>query len=136
MLRLACEKSELKIIQDQVGAPTGAELIADTTAHMIARYRNELSGIYHLAAAGETSWWGYANYIFELARTQGVDIKVAPASVLPIASAEFSQAARRPLNSRLNCTKLTTNFSLALPDWHTGVARTLTEIVEAHNANA
>ncbi len=129
MLRLAKEKNELKIINDQYGAPTGADLIADITALALSQPKKLTDGIYHLAANGETTWYGYAQFIFELARKQGELLKIEPDAVIPVLSKEFITPARRPLNSRLNCKKLTEQFSLFLPDWRSGVERTLLEIL-------
>ena len=132
MLRLAQQRDSLSVIDDQVGAPTGAELLADITAHAIriSRQRQNISGIYHLVAAGETSWYGYANFVLNSARQAGVKLMVAPENVFPVTSSEFLSAARRPKNSRLNTGKLQSTFDLSLPSWETGVARMLTEILE------
>ena len=132
MLRLAQERERLTVIADQIGAPTGAELLADVTAHAIrtARQRPELSGLYHLAAAGETSWHGYACFVLDLARQAGIELKVATENVIPVPTITFPLPARRPLNSRLDAGKLQTTFNLHLPLWQTGVARMLTEILE------
>ncbi|MDD4913529.1 MAG: dTDP-4-dehydrorhamnose reductase [Methylococcales bacterium] len=132
MLRLALERDKLSVINDQIGAPTGAELLADVTAHAIriARQRPELDGAYHLAAAGETSWYGYAAYIIETARQAGLPVKVAAESILPIASSEYPTPAVRPKNSRLDTRKLQIAFDLHLPHWQTGVGRMLAEMFE------
>jgi len=132
MLRLAQQRDSLSVIDDQVGAPTGAELLADITAHAIriSRQRQNISGIYHLVAAGETSWYGYANFVLNSARQAGVKLMVAPENVFPVTSSEFLSAARRPKNSRLNTGKLQSTFDLSLPSWEAGVARMLTEILE------
>ncbi|MBN9132050.1 MAG: dTDP-4-dehydrorhamnose reductase [Nitrosospira multiformis] len=132
MLRLAQQRDSLNVIDDQVGAPTGAELLADITAHAIrlSRQRQNISGLYHLAAAGETSWYGYANFVLNFARREGVKLTVAPENVFPVTSSEFPSAARRPKNSRLDTGKLQSVFDLSLPPWETGVARMLTEILE------
>ena len=132
MLRLAQQRDSLNVIDDQIGAPTGAELLADITAHVIriSRRRQNISGLYHLAAAGETSWYGYANFVLNFARQKGVTLTVAPENVFPVASSEFLSAARRPKNSRLDTGKLQSIFDLSLPSWETGVARMLTEILE------
>jgi dTDP-4-dehydrorhamnose reductase len=129
MLRLAKEKNELKIINDQYGAPTGADLIADITALALSQSNKLADGIYHLAANGETTWYGYAQFIFEVARIRGELLKLEPDAVIPVLSKEFITPARRPLNSRLNCKKLTEQLSLFLPDWRSGVERTLLEIL-------
>lgn len=127
MLRLASEREQLRIINDQIGAPTGADLLADVTAHAIREVLREPGkvGLYHCAAAGETSWYAYAQFVFEQARACGVALKVR--EVLPISSSEYPTAAPRPLNSRLDTRRLCTSFGLCLPDWHKGVQRMLTE---------
>ena len=132
MLRLAQERDCLTVIDDQIGAPTGADLLADVTAHAIrtARQRPELSGLYHLAATGETSWHGYARFVLDLAHQAGIELKAATENVLPVPTSAFPLPARRPLNSRLDASKLQTTFDLHLPLWQTGVARMLSEILE------
>ncbi len=132
MLRLAQERDQLKIIDDQIGAPTGAELLADVTAHAMrtAIHKADVSGCYHLAPQGQTSWHGYAQFIFERALTAGIPIKVKSDAVLTIPSSEFPTPAKRPLNSRLDTHKLQSTFNLVLPDWQAGVSRTLAEILE------
>lgn len=132
MLRLAGERDKLAIIDDQIGAPTGADLLADVTAHAIraARQRPELSSVYHLAAAGRTSWHGYASLVIETARNAGVAIKVAQQDIAAVTSDAFPTPAPRPKNSRLNTGKLQAAFDLTLPQWQQGVIRMLTEILE------
>ena len=129
MLRLAREHEALNVIADQIGAPTGAELIADVTALALQKVRlnSELTGIYHLAASGEVSWHGYADYVINFARSQGelLTVKV----VNPIDTTDYPTPARRPLNSRLNTQKLRDNFSLYLPDWQSGITRMLREVL-------
>ncbi len=131
MLRLASDRDQLKVINDQIGAPTGADLLADLTAHMIVATlaRPELGGIYHAAASGETSWHAYASHVIGFARARGKTIKVAPDQVLPIPTSEYPTPARRPLNSRLSTAKLAQAFGLRLPDWQLGVDRMLNEIL-------
>ena len=126
MLRLAREREELKVVADQIGAPTSAELIADVTALCLAR-RNGLSGTYHLVAAGETSWHGYARHVVEMAARHGAVLKAAPEDVKPITTAEFPTPAKRPANSRLSTAKLSKDFGLALPDWRHHLDRVLGE---------
>lgn len=133
MVRLAAERDVLRVIDDQVGAPTGADLIADVTAHAVQRLRqpaaDSLSGIYHLAASGASSWYDYARFVLtEAARYR--QLKAGPEAVEPIASAAYPTAARRPLNSRLNTHKLQHAFQLVLPPWQQGVQRMLREILE------
>jgi len=132
MLRLAGERDSLSIINDQIGAPTGADLLADITAHAIrtAQHREELSGLYHLVAAGETSWHGYASFVIDFAQRAGVSMWITPEDVHPVPTSAFPTPAKRPLNSRLDCTKLKNTFGLHLPQWQTGVSRMLTEILD------
>jgi dTDP-4-dehydrorhamnose reductase len=128
MLRLAAEREQLKVIADQLGAPTGAELIADVTAHALrcALSKPDLSGVYHLAAAGEVSWHGYASYVIEQARAAGKQLAVQQINAIP--GSEYPTPARRPHNSRLDCSKLRDTFGLTLPEWQSGVSRMLNEI--------
>lgn len=130
MLKLAAERDELKVIADQIGAPTGADLLADVTAHAVhtLRQRPELAGTYHCVASGETSWHGYARHVIEWARAHGRPVKVAPEAVRPIPTADYPTPARRPLNSRLETFKLRHAFGLHLPPWQQGVERMLAEI--------
>ncbi len=131
MLRLAAERDRLTVINDQIGAPTGADLLADVTAHAIrtVQQRPELAGLYHLVASGATTWYEYARFVIDFARHAGVDIKVADIAIEPVPTSAFPTPAMRPLNSRLNTSKLCANFELNLPHWQTGVARMLTEIL-------
>ena len=131
MLKLAKERERLTVIADQFGAPTGAELLADVSAHAarMLRARPELSGLYHCVAAGETSWYGYATHVIERARAAGHAIKVAPDAILPIPTADYPTPATRPLNSRLDTRRLRETFDLVLPPWQQGVDRMLAEIL-------
>lgn len=130
MLRLASERDQLKVVADQIGAPTGADLIADVTAQAIRRTLAQpaLQGLYHLAAAGETSWFDYACHVLEWSRARGQAIKVAPEQIHAIATSEFPLPAKRPLNSRLDTRKLQSAFDVHLPAWQWGVERMLTEV--------
>lgn len=135
MLRLGKERAELGVINDQTGAPTSAELIADCTAHAVRSVMSEkpqtdtsLAGVYHLAASGETSWHDYAAYVFAYAKNQGVELQLTTLNA--ITTADYVTPAQRPLNSRLNTQKITTVFGLTLPTWQQGVTRMLTEIME------
>lgn len=132
MLRLGQERDALTVIDDQIGSPTGADLLADVTAHALrtAQHRPEVAGLYHLVAGGETSWHGYASFVLDLAREYGVELKVAPGAIKPVPTSAFPTAAERPRNSRLNTRKLRTTFGLTLPHWQTGVARMLAEVLE------
>lgn len=129
VLRLAKEHESLNLVADQVGAPTGADLIADVTALAIQNVLRcpELSGLYHLAAAGEVSWYGYADYVFDFAKRHGEELRVQV--VNPVATIAYPTPARRPLNSRLNTQMLRDKFSMCLPDWRSGVTRMLMEVL-------
>ena len=131
MLRLAQERDRLTVIDDQIGAPTGADLLADITAHAIRRVlqQPEFSGLYHLVAGGKTSWHDYACYVLNLARQAGVELKVASDSVIPVPTSAFPLPARRPLNSRLDARNLQATFDVHLPLWQIGVARMLDEVM-------
>ena len=130
MLKLAGERETLSVIDDQIGAPTGAELLADVTAHVIRTLsdgRGE-EGTFHCVANGETSWFGFARFVIEWARASGQSIRVAPEGVQPILTTQYPTPAARPLNSRLSADKLARAFSLELPHWQLGVERMLREI--------
>ncbi len=135
MLRLGQEKAQLKVINDQVGAPTGAELIADVTAHAIrhvtclGKEADALAGIYHLTASGETTWFEYAKHVLAHAQQTKSAIKIKATEVLPIATHDYPTPARRPLNSRLNTFKLQSTFRLTLPHWQVGIDRMLDELL-------
>jgi dTDP-4-dehydrorhamnose reductase len=186
MLRLACERDHLSVIDDQVGAPTDAAWLADMTATVITQqatplYMEDLptlasnpfvrfadisptaqgqtnttnasdaclvlpcevggmsqsdrgvlrpraSGIFHAANAGEVSWYGYASYLIARARQLGFPIKVAPEAIRAVPSSAFPSPARRPLNSRLDCSKLTTTFGITPPPWQQGIDQLLTHL--------
>ena len=130
MLKLAAERNELKVIDDQFGAPTGADLLADVTAHAVRAVRANaaLAGTYHCVAAGETNWHAYARFVIEWARARGLPVKVAPDAVRAVPTTEYPTPARRPLNSRLDTRKLRDAMQLALPDWRVGVQRMLEEV--------
>lgn len=131
MLRLAAERATIDVVDDQVGAPTGAELLADITAHALRTLQShpELSGTYHAAAGGETSWYGYARHVIGFARAAGQALEATPESLRPVASSAFATAARRPANSRLDTSRLRAAFGLALPHWQKGVDRMLAEVL-------
>jgi dTDP-4-dehydrorhamnose reductase len=124
MLRLGQERDRLSVVDDQYGAPTGAELIADVTSHVLAAVtrRAGVPGIYHLAPRGETNWYSYARYVMELARAAGIPVKAA---VDPVGTTAYPTPARRPHNSRLDNDKLEAAFGLQLPNWQSGVERVL-----------
>lgn len=131
MLRLAGERDRLTVVDDQIGAPTGADLLADISAHMLrtAASGADCSGIYHACAAGETSWCAYARHVIEWARVRGLPLRVPPGAIDAIPSSAFPTPARRPLNSRLDTRKLRETFGLTLPPWQSGVERMLAEVL-------
>ncbi|MFN5256366.1 MAG: dTDP-4-dehydrorhamnose reductase [Limnohabitans sp.] len=133
MLRLAAERERLTVIDDQHGAPTGADLIADVTAHAIrqatAKPAADLSGIYHLVASGQTSWHGYASHVIAQARALQPAPALKVSEIAPVPTSAFPTPARRPLNSRLSTRKLQQAFGLVLPPWQQGVDRMLREIL-------
>ena len=130
MLRLAQERERLTVIDDQVGAPTGAELLADVTTHALRQVllRPQDGGLYHLAAAGETSWNGYAKHVIAQVELAQPAIKIVAKEVLAVPSSAFVTAAVRPHNSRLDTSRLQSTFGLQLPPWQQGVNRMLAEI--------
>jgi len=129
MLRLAKERERLTVIDDQVGAPTGAELLADVTAHALRATLADpaKAGLYHLVAGGETTWHGYARFVLAQALAAGVELKARPDTVDAVATSAFPTPAARPHNSRLNTSKLQATFGVVLPPWQAGVARMLHE---------
>ncbi|MDF7659524.1 dTDP-4-dehydrorhamnose reductase [Erwiniaceae bacterium L1_54_6] len=128
MIRLAQERESLSVINDQHGAPTGADLIADCTAHAIRMTlaQPEKSGIYNLIASGVTTWHAYAETVIEHVRQKGLPLKVT--AVNKVATSAFPTPAKRPSNSRLSTDKFTSTFELNLPDWQFGVIRMLDEL--------
>jgi len=133
MLRLAQERDRLTVINDQHGAPTGADLIADVTAHAMRRVLNtqniSFSGVYHLVASGETTWHGYSSYVIAQAKAMKPELGWTVADIAPVATSAFPTPAARPLNSRLCTAKLQQVFGLVLPPWQQGVDRMLAEIL-------
>ena len=135
MLRLAAERERLTVIDDQIGAPTGADLLADLSAYLLREVTRPggrgaaLAGTYHAVAAGQTSWHGYACRVIDFARSLGQTLKVQ--SVDPVPTSAFPTPARRPHNSRLSSAKLSDTFGLVLPPWQTGVERMLREVLGA-----
>jgi len=131
MLRLAQEREHLTVIDDQWGAPTGADLLADITAHAIRHLRQHPAdgGLYHCVAAGETNWHAYASYGLARARQVQPMLQIKAAEIAPVPTSAFPTPATRPHNSRLNTTKFQSTFGLMLPPWEQGVARMLAEIL-------
>jgi dTDP-4-dehydrorhamnose reductase len=132
MMRLAQERERLTVINDQWGAPTGAELIADVTALALRQLhvRPQEAGTYHLAAAGETTWFEYAKYVLALVKQAQPAIKLVVNDVAPIATMDYPTPAQRPLNSRLDTRRLRSVFGLRLPQWQEGVQRMVSEIIQ------
>ena len=128
MLRFGKERSEMSVINDQFGAPTGAELLADCTAHAIrvALKQPDVAGLYHLVASGVTTWHDYAALVFDEARKAGIELAITSLNAVPTSA--YPTPARRPNNSRLNTDKFQQNFDLVLPAWETGVKRMLAEL--------
>jgi dTDP-4-dehydrorhamnose reductase len=134
MLRLAQERESLNVVDDQIGAPTGADLIADVSSHIIRNLcccsseHNNLTGIYHLAPAGYTSWCNYACLVLKIAEGAGYKLKVGSNAIGAIPTSDYPTPAPRPLNSRMNTEKLLHTFNLHLPRWEQGVERMLEEV--------
>jgi dTDP-4-dehydrorhamnose reductase len=133
MLRLAQERGKLTVVSDQYGAPTGADLIADVTAHAMRSVMNtqniSFSGVYHLAASGETTWHGYANHVIAQAKTIKPELDWKVTDIARVPTTAFPTPATRPLNSRLCTHKLQQVFGLVLPPWQQGIDRMLAEIL-------
>lgn len=131
MLNLAKTRDTLSIISDQFGAPTGAELLADCTAHAIrtALLKPEVAGLYHLVASGITTWADYAELVFAQARQAGIELAVQEVKKVPTSA--YPTPARRPNNSRLSTEKFQSTFDLQLPQWQAGVKRMLAELFTA-----
>ena len=132
--RAAGKHTELRVVADQIGAPTSAALIADAVAAMLAggledfrRRAKEANGLVNLAASGETSWHGFANEIVSGLRARGAQLAVE--RIIPIATADWPTPARRPLNSRLNLARLRATFGVETPDWRAALAPELDALV-------
>jgi dTDP-4-dehydrorhamnose reductase len=141
MLRLAAERESLRVVADQVGAPTSAALIAATTSSVLEALQGAPAGdprfgLYHLAAGGETSWHGYARYVLARAAAGGWPLKAGPEAVAAITTADYPLPTRRPANSRLDTAKLRRAFSVDLPDWRAGVDAVLAELLAERNRTA
>ena len=131
MLRLAQERERLTVINDQWGAPTGADLLADVTAHAIHHVQRhpQEQGLYHCVAGGATTWHAYASEVIDQARQLRPDLHWPVREVAPVPTSAFPTPARRPANSRLSSDKLQRTMGLYLPPWQQGVARMLREIL-------
>jgi dTDP-4-dehydrorhamnose reductase len=128
MLRFGAERDELRVVADQVGTPTPAALIADATARVLAQ-APQRSGTWHLTAAGQTSWHGFAEAIFDAAVQRGL-LERAP-RVVAIPTSDYPTRAKRPAYSRLDTARLQRDFGIGLPDWRQGLERVLDEISAA-----
>jgi dTDP-4-dehydrorhamnose reductase len=136
MLKLAANREKISVVADQFGAPTSAALIADVTAQILGQYvRCDRSrfplGLYNMVASSETQWHAFAQAIIGQAIATGKRLKLTPEAVLPVTSAEYPVAAKRPFNSRLNTNKLRKTFGLHLPDWQVGLHHTLNQILQS-----
>ena len=131
MLRLAQEREQLNVINDQFGAPTGADLLADVTAHAIRHVAQhpEHLGLYHCVAGGETTWHAYAEFVIATARQLRPELAFKVQAINAVPTSAFPTPAKRPYNSRLSTSKLQTALGLHLPDWQQGVRRMLQEIL-------
>ncbi len=133
MLRLAAERERLTVVDDQFGAPTGADLLADLSAHLLREALRRpadaaaLSGLYHAVADGATSWHAYASHVIDWARRHGQALAVR--EIAPVPASTFPTPARRPHNSRLSTARLQQVFGLSLPPWQAGVERMLAEVL-------
>ena len=131
MLRLAQERDRLTVINDQFGAPTGADLLADVTAHAIRhlQHKPEDAGLYHCVAGGTTTWCEYAKFVISEAQKIKPELQIKATEVAPVPTSAFPTPAQRPHNSRLDTSRLQLTFGLPLPHWEHGVQRMLTEIL-------
>ncbi|MEF9995717.1 MAG: dTDP-4-dehydrorhamnose reductase [Burkholderiaceae bacterium] len=132
VLRLAAVRDSIEVVADQLGAPTGAELIADVTAHAVRALaqRPALGGTYHLSAAGAVSRCDLARFVVATALAQGAALRLTPPAITPIASAAYPAPAARPLDARLDSRRLEAAFDLVLPPWQAGVERVIAEWIE------
>ena len=130
IINLAQKKKELKIINDQYGVPTGADMIADISARAIVSTKNtELSGIFHLVPSGTTTWYEYAKKCIEIAQNKEVKMSMTSSDVEPVSTADYQSAAKRPKNSRLHTSKIERELRIKLPSWEIGVEKYLESIL-------
>jgi dTDP-4-dehydrorhamnose reductase len=134
VLRLGAERDKLNVVADQFGAPTSAALLADTTAQALAqlRWRNPAdipSGVYHLSAAGETSWHGFAQAILRGGVSRRLTFRLRPEAIKAIPTSEYPLPARRPMNSRLDTARFRTTFGLTLPHWQACLDHVLDQLI-------
>lgn len=133
ILRAAQARESLDVVADQWGAPTRAALIADVAAHALrniatASDPQALAGTYHVAAAGFTTWHGYAQLLLQEAQSLGLPLRATPEAVAAVPSSAYPTRARRPLNSRLDTSRLRHTFGLSLPAWQDGVRAVVAEL--------
>lgn len=130
--RLARTQARLRVVADQFGAPTGADIVADVTAEVLQRvlFGDVPSGVYHLTCTGAINWYDCARYLLRIASTYGEKLACTSDTVDPVTSAEYNARARRPHNSRLDTAKSSRVFNAALPDWRLGVERTVRVFIE------
>jgi dTDP-4-dehydrorhamnose reductase len=134
MLRLAASKENLNVVADQFGAPTTAALLADASAHVVAKLFSEDAakipcGIYHLAASGRTNWYEYAKLVIAAAHEYGKSLTLPTENIKAISTAEYPTPAKRPKNSSMNTDKFQHTFGLILPDWQMGVRHVLQQVL-------
>ena len=126
VVRLAAERESLAMVSDQIGVPTSVALITEITMKaLVALDQPDCAGTYHLAPTGETNWYDYTQRILSNLHAIGVPTKLSAPNVRPILSAQYPTPARRPLNSRLNTSKLRERFAIALPSWERDVQNAL-----------
>lgn len=136
IIKLAKERGELRVVNDQVGAPTSADLIADVTAQLVYQLRHKPdfakkhSGIFNLVAGGEATWFDFARQVLKKAQELGLDLRVQPDDIVPVSTAEFPRPAPRPANSRLDTSKLTSMLNISLPTWQFHVDKMMIEFLE------
>lgn len=133
MLRLASERDSLRVVDDQWGAPTSAALLADITAHLIRQQQTDAEqfpyGLYHCTAGGQTNWCDYARFVVGTADRAGKTLKMSADKIVPVAAADYPLPAKRPANSRLDCSRLKQVFGLELPHWQSGLRHILEQIL-------
>jgi len=134
MLRLARERSELRIVDDQIGAPTSSECIAQATADILSQLLTPAgggldgrSGIYNLTTTGETSWYGFAK---ELLTQSAAAFGIPVPNLIPISTSDYPRPAQRPANSRLSCQRLTETFGINMPSWEEALTLVLETLAE------